>query len=76
MLLKSPSKCTLNGICFCLQALAALPENKNVIFLKVDVDDASVSVRMLKALQVQNVKSTSSTLHKWPHMQQLATNDL
>lgn len=45
------SKCTLYRICFCLQALAALPENKNVIFLKVDVDDASVSVRLFQ-LQV------------------------
>lgn len=43
----SPPKCTLYGIC--LQALAALPENKNVIFLKVDVDDAAVSVKLFKA---------------------------
>lgn len=29
---------------FVLQAQSALPENANVVFLKVDVDDANVSV--------------------------------
>lgn len=40
------------GISLLLQSLSTLPENTNVVFLKVDVDDATVSVSYCSYFEV------------------------